>query len=82
MSQGQAYGYEVEYVDASSERFARVERPQLALGAQGEPQMLFNGVCRGFPSVEKVYECLELKSVGGLPARPVMTWTLARPVGG
>ena len=68
----QTYSYTAHFTDKTSRSFCRVERPQLAFseadGGDG------GDVARGDPAA--IYACLELKSKA-----PVMTWTLARPLG-
>lgn len=59
------YSYAVNYTDAGAALYWRVERPQLAFGADGAPTTLFNGVCGDGLA------CLET---------PGKTWTLARPL--
>lgn len=59
------YSYAVNYTDAAAALYWRVERPQLAFGADGAPTVLFNGVCGDGLA------CLE---------SPGKTWTLARPL--
>ena len=61
------YSYAVNYTDSVSALYWRVERPQLAFGADGAPTTLFNGVCGDGLA------CLET---------PGKTWTLARPLAG
>ena len=81
----QTYSYTAHFTDKTSRSFCRVERPQLAFSeadggdggdvARGDPTHLLNGVCYG-ANPAAIYACLELKSKA-----PVMTWTLARPLG-
>jgi hypothetical protein len=60
------YSYAVNYTDAASEVYWRVERPQLVFDpASGAPLGLFTGVCGDGIA------CLE---------NPGKTWTLARPL--
>ena len=82
-SRSQVYPYLVNFTDAPSRLFARVERPQLVFGSHDpatgfldDPLFLFNGVCEDF-SV-----CLfgAASGVKGAEGSPGMTWTLGRPL--